>query len=145
MQKRIAMIALGVLTIPALGGIAYAASHSVSDSPAPKVVIPASPRAATVRSDEPAGHDAGDNSGRGRGAGDHATTSTTATPPTTAVRIAPRRNDDPATHDVGDDHGGTTATPTVSDDGPGHDVGDDHGDQSSNSGSGSGGSGRHGG
>jgi hypothetical protein len=160
MNKRLITMALGVLSVPALGGLAYGAAHSVSDNPRPQVVIPAS----TSRSaDDPATHDVND---------DHGVDVTTSTTNTTVSDDNPATHDvgddgvdNPATHDVGDDDGGRTTPTTVSNSGPGssnsgpgsvssgsgsddpatHDVGDDHGgtsgSSSGSSGSGSSGSG----
>jgi hypothetical protein len=133
MFKRPLTLAIVALSIPLFGGIAYAATQSVSSEPSPKVVIPTSPttddrggtRNATGGSDDPATHD---NAGL-------VTTSTT--------------SDNPATHDVGDDHGGVATTPTTNDDHGGRattsttsgsPVFDDHGGRRG-SGSGSSGSG----
>jgi hypothetical protein len=141
MQKRIATIVLGVLSIPALGGVAYAASHSVSDTPSPQVVIPASARSSVNGADDVTqGTTTANTSARDRGT-DDTTRSTVATGGTQAT--SPAHGDDPATHDVGDDHGGanvtavtTTPNTVAGDDGPNHDAGDDHGNRgpSSNSG-----------
>jgi hypothetical protein len=141
------MIALGMFSIPALGGVAYAASHSVSDSPTPEVVIPAGAKVAPSVSDDP---------------GQPNTTRSTPTPASVVSTTPTRRGgDDPATHDVGDDRGGVTTGNTVTsiddttsntiddhggddttsntiddhgDDGATHDVGDDHGGNSGRSG-----------
>ncbi len=61
--------------------------------------------ATRMSSDDPAGHDAGDDKGGVRAAG---------------------TSDDPAGHDAGDDKGGVRAAGT-SDDPAGHDAADDHG------------------
>jgi hypothetical protein len=69
MQKRLVTLALGVLSIPALGMAAYVVAHSVSDSPSPQVVLPASSQLSADggngpanangvrRADDPAAHD----------------------------------------------------------------------------------------
>jgi hypothetical protein len=126
MFKRPLTLALVALSVPLFGGVAYAATQSVSSEPSPKVVIPTSPttddhggaRNARTGNDDPATHDANDDNG-GR-----------VTTPVTS--------DDPATHDVGDDHGGISGSGSGSsgsgsgksggsDDPASHDVGDDHG------------------
>jgi hypothetical protein len=96
-KKRLVTIALGALSIPVLGGAAYAVSQSVDDRPTPKVVIPS----ASTQPATPAVDDHGGNR-------------------------PPGVSDDGPQHDVGDDHGGNRP-PGVSDDGPQHNVGDDHG------------------
>ncbi|MDQ1393824.1 MAG: hypothetical protein QOF30_2801, partial [Acidimicrobiaceae bacterium] len=65
MKKRIVCLALGVLAIPTLGGVAYAAAHSVSDRPAPQVIIPASSNSSVGGggADDPATHDLADDHG----------------------------------------------------------------------------------
>ena len=133
-----------VLALPALGTVAYAAAHAVSNNPAPQRVIPIDTRSRVEDSTDTTdlrGPEAEPGDDRGD---DNVTTR--ATSPTVPA----------ATHDAGDDHGGAT---TVSDDGPNHDLGDDHGGSSnttapaedhsgsgsSNSGRGSDDSGHHGG
>jgi hypothetical protein len=83
-----AAAAIGVLAVPLLGGVGYAAANSVSDDPKPQMVIPAS---MSRSAGDLATHDVRD---------DRAGQATTLT-------TAPRASDDnPATDDVGDDHGG---------------------------------------
>jgi|GEM_PF-6492471 hypothetical protein len=135
MFKRPLSLAIVAISVPLFGGVAYAATQSVSNTPNPQVVIPTTPttddhggaRTSTTGRDDSATHDANDDKGG----------------LTTTVTVG----DDPATHDVGDDHGGTTVT--TSDDHGGttaptgddpathdatHDVGDDHGSSSSSGG-----------
>jgi hypothetical protein len=104
MQKRLAAIVLGMLTIPALGGVAYAASQSVSASPGPQVVIPAG--AAQGSGDKTATHDQRDDNGVDATTNDvgddNGVDSVTSAPVTTP--------DNPATHDVGDDRSSTTTS-----------------------------------
>jgi hypothetical protein len=120
MFKRPLTIALVALSVPLFGGVAYAATQSVSSEPSPRVVIPTS-----HTSDDPATHDANDDHG--------------------GVATTPTTSDDPSTHDANDDHGGVATTPTTSDDPSTHDANDDHGGRSGSevgtSGSGSGKSG----
>jgi hypothetical protein len=125
MKKRIVSLALGVLAIPTLGSVAYAAAHSVSDRPAAQVIIPASSSSSlrAAGADDPATHDLGDDRGG------------TTIPGTTGTTVVG--------HDVGDDHGGTTIPGTTGTTVAGHDVGDDHGG-ASNSGSSGRGSGTSG-
>lgn len=119
MHRRLATIAVGALSIPALGLAAYGAAHAVSDTPAPQVVIPASFHSSNG-ADDRTGHD-----------------------PTTVAG-----NDEPVGHDANDDHGvdPTTSTSTPrsvpvttqttiheANDGPGHDAGDDHGNDATTS------------
>jgi hypothetical protein len=118
MFKRPLTLALVALTVPLFGGIAYAATQSVSSEPSPKVVIPTTPttddhgsvRSSTGGTDDPANHDA-----NGVPAAHGA--------PVTTVKTG----DDPATHDVGDDKGGLTPAASKRDDPATHDVGDDKG------------------
>jgi hypothetical protein len=136
MKKRLVTVVFTMLSIPALGGVAYAASQSVSDSPRPQVIIPAS--AAHSPGDNPATHDGRDDHGI------DTATSTTVSPPgapakhdvrddngvdaVTGTSVA--TDDNPATHDVGDDNGvdAVTGTSVPSNDNPAtHDVGDDNG------------------
>jgi hypothetical protein len=134
-QKRFVTLALGVLSIPMLGGVAYAAAHSISDRPSPQVVIPASSRTSAGGADDPASHEANHAQGTDD-SGNHLARTTA----TTAVNPPTRASDDGPNHDVGDDHGGAaTAGPTTTV--AGHDVGDDHGGSSGSSSSGSGSSG----
>jgi hypothetical protein len=100
MKKRIATIAVGLLSVPVLGGIAYGAAHAVSATPAPQQIFPVS-SSKPAGADDPVNHDAGDDHGV----------------------------DDPATHDVGDDHGGVTTTTSAPSTTATtlHDAGDDHG------------------
>src|SRR5690348_13534815 len=104
LQRPRVAAAIGVLAVPALGVVAYAAANSVSDKPKPQIVIPAS----TSRSPgNPVIHDAGD---------DRAGRATTVTAP-------PRASDDnPASHDAGDHRAGRataiTTAPRASDDNP---------------------------
>ena len=83
MKKRLFTIALGVSSIPAMGGVAYAAVHSVPESPNPQMVIPASPISA---GSNPATHDVGDDRRLA---------------PAASTTAAPR--DNPAGHDLRDD------------------------------------------
>jgi hypothetical protein len=48
MRKRLVAVALEALAIPALGVAAYGITHSVSDSPEPQVVLPASSSTTTA-------------------------------------------------------------------------------------------------
>jgi hypothetical protein len=113
-QRPWAAAAIGVLAVPFLAGVGYAAANSVIDKPKPQIAIPAS----SIRSaGNPASHHAGD---------DRVSRATTITTP------APRPSDDnPASHHVGDDRVSrattiTTPAPRPSDDNPvTHDVGDD--------------------
>jgi uncharacterized membrane protein YgcG len=138
-NRRLLTITFATSSIVAVSGIAFAVVQSVDATPAPQVVIPASSSHSvshtartpergddngairTRGADDPATHDAGDDTS-------DATTGT----------------DDPATHDAGDDNGGTT---TGTDDPATHDADDDTsgttsgGDSGSGSGSGSGGGG----
>ena len=126
MRRRFVTLALGALSIPALGLAAYGAAHAVSDTPAPQSVIPVS-FPVHGGADDPAGHDVNDDRGV------DVTTSTTPVPATApATTPTPvHRGDDGPGHDVGDDHGNDGPGHDVGDDhgndGPGHDVGDDHG------------------
>src|SRR5262249_31646452 len=100
-------MSLGILSIPALGALAYGAAHSVSDNPKPQVVIPASP--IRLPADTPATGGNGEHRG--------------------SVPSAPP-DANPATHDVGDDRGSKPTTPATThpdDNLAAHDVGDDHG------------------
>lgn len=115
MFKRPLSIALVLVAVPLFGGVAYAATQSVSSEPSPKVVIPARSIAddhggTRNSSADPTSHDANDDKG--------------------GLATLPTSND-PATHDVGDDHGGATAT---NDDPATHDAGDDHGGTSGSGG-----------
>ena len=108
MKKRLFTVALGMLSIPAMGGVAYAAVHSVPESPKPQMVIPASP---ISTGGSPATHDVGDDR---------------RVAPAASTTAAPR--DDPASHEVGDDRkvAPVTGTKAGSDDNPAtHEVGDD--------------------
>jgi hypothetical protein len=125
-------LVLVALSIPVLGGISFAAAQSVSNRPAPQVVIPA----ATVSSDrgargadDPSNHDAGDDrNGASRSSSTvdmQGTTSMTfddkgglrstsgssrQSSSVSAASIDDRSGrggaDDPATHDLFDDRGG---------------------------------------
>lgn len=124
MFKRPLSLAIIAISVPLFGGVAYAATQSVSNTPNPQVVIPTTPttddhggaRTSTPGRDDSATHDANDDKGG----------------LTTTVTVG----DDPATHDVGDDHGGTTA-PT-GDDPATHDATADHGSGSTGTSSGGG-------
>jgi hypothetical protein len=126
MRKRLVSIALGVLSVPALGLGAYAAAHAVSDTPAPQVIIPAG-----FHVDEPIGHDVNDVPGAddpvGHDANDNrlpasTTSTTTATVPvsvpvttaTTEVRHDDAVDNDGPNHDA------------VDNDGPNHDADENH-------------------
>jgi hypothetical protein len=147
MRKQVLSVAVGVLSLPVLGGLAYGAAHSVGDSPAPQRIIPASSVSRGGGADDPANHDANDDRG---GANRNGTTSTTIT----ARAVRSGGADDPASHDLNDDNpnrGSTTSTTSTTstsasgpsptstsststtstsvrgDDGPRHDIGDDKG------------------
>jgi hypothetical protein len=105
LSRRILSVGLAVASLPVLGSFAYAAAHSVSDTPAPQRIFPASSDN-TSPADNPANLAPSNVHGDDRGA----VTST---------------------HDVGDDRGGravpvspATATPPpttrVSNSGPGN-------------------------
>jgi hypothetical protein len=142
MFKRPLSLVLVAVSVPLFGGIAYAATQSVSSHPSPKVVIPTRPvtddqGGTRGPSDDPTTHDVGDH------AGALATTATTVAAPAThdvgddhgdssggdtASTGGNGGSDDPATHDIGDDHGGNSGGDSRGDDDPAtHDVGDDHG------------------
>jgi hypothetical protein len=108
MHKRLLSIAVGAVSIPALGLAAYGASHAVSDTPAPQVVIPATSQLTSNKSDDPANHDINEVPGADDSPNHEANEAPDADDPVSA----------PAT---------TQTTLSHSDDGPGHDVGDDHG------------------
>jgi hypothetical protein len=127
MHKRLVSIALGALSIPALGFGAYAAAHAVSDTPAPQVIIPAGFHPSDLTNDpighdvndvpgadDPVGHDANDNRLPASAA---STTAPRNVPVTTATTEA--HHDDGADHDAADH------------DAPNHDAGDDHRGQAS--------------
>lgn len=123
MQKRFVTIALGVLAIPVLGSIAYAAAHSVSDRPSPQVIIPASSNSSVAQvnhvagSDDPANHETANSiAQRGAGADRGGQPAGGTVTPTTGG------TDDGVGHDIGDDHGGQATPGTVTTIG-----GDDHG------------------
>lgn len=107
--RKLLAVGASLLALPALGAVAYAAAHAVSNNPAPQRVIPIdsrsrlgdAPGTTEVRGREP---EPGDDRGK----------DAPVTPPTTAAVV----------HDADDDHGGETG---VGDDGPTHDLGDDHG------------------
>jgi hypothetical protein len=131
MNKRLATLAASVLVVPALGGVAFAAAHSVPDSPAPQVVIPASDDTATsgAETETETEHAPEVERADDRGTGDAATHDAGDDRDATGT-------DDPAGHDagddIGDDHGGLTPG---SDDSATHDAGDDSGTTSTASGS----------
>jgi hypothetical protein len=107
-HKRFLSIAMGAVSIPALGFAAYGASHAVSDTPSPQVVIPATFHSSNNSSDDPASHDANEVPGADDG-------------PNHEANEAPDADDHvmvPST---------SQTTLSHSDDGPGHDVRDDHG------------------
>jgi hypothetical protein len=156
-------LVLVALSIPLLGGISFAAAQSVSNRPAPQVVIPA----ATVSSDrgargadDPSNHDAGDDrNGASRSSSTvdmQGTTSMTfddkgglrstsgssgQSSGVTAASIDDRSGrggaDDPATHDLFDDRGGDarSADDSRSPTSPTSTTIDDHGGASGKSGS----------
>jgi hypothetical protein len=113
MKKRLLTLAIGALAIPVLGGAAYAAAHSVSDTPSPQVVIAPANTAS--------------HSSRG-----HATTTSDdhGVDPTTSSTVDDNGHDGVG-HVAGDDNGvDPTTSSTVDDnghDGAGHDAGDDNG------------------
>lgn len=130
MRRRFVTLALGALSIPALGLAAYGAAQAVSDTPAPQTVIPVSFPVHGGANDLP-GHDANDDRGVDTTTSTTlrpkapvtapATTSTTPSTPTTPTTI--RHGDDGPGHDVGDDHGGTAPTTpraTTATSGPDH-------------------------
>lgn len=163
MSRRPMSLVLVAFSIPVLGGISFAAAQSVSNRPAPQVVIPA----ATVGSDrggsgadDPASHKAPDDRfSASRSSSTVATQDTTGTTlddkgglrgvssssgqssGVTAATVDDRSSrggaDDPATHDVFDDRGGDDG---ISHDSPGSTSPtsttiDDHGGASGKSGS----------
>src|SRR5689334_19529992 len=120
MMKRPLAAALIALSVPALGGAAYAVTQSVSTRPASEVVIPNGPTTTTAHAakakvthatDDPANHDAKDvNDDRGNDA-------VKANPPGTVDD----HGNDGANHDVNDDRGNDVNEPEP------NDVNDDHG------------------
>lgn len=118
MNKRLVPVALALLSVPLVGGMAYAATQSVSTRPSPQVVIPAVASAGAPR-------DARE---------DRATVEDRATPAPGPTALPPTTTAARDAHDAGDDRGGATPTTRVTttsvpgtDDGPNHDVNDDHG------------------
>ena len=105
-NARTLTVALVTTALVGVSGVAYAVVQSVDNAPQPQVVIPSS---ATVGTDDPAGHDAGDDNGSKATESRHGA-------------------DDPAGHDAGDDKGGATGAGT--DDPAGHNAGDDNGGSS---------------
>src|SRR4249920_1974783 len=68
MFKRPLGLALVLVAVPLFGGVAYAATQSVSSEPSPKVVIPTRPLAddhggTRNSNDDPATHDVNDDKG----------------------------------------------------------------------------------
>lgn len=135
MHKRIVPVAIALLSVPLVGGMAYAATQSVSTRPSPQVVIPSVAGFNTVQEHPDdrttattvddhgvdrtvagsptttvAGHDAGDDR--------RPATATTGVTVTTVAGVDDRGRggsgtDDRVNHDVNDDHGGRTVTSTV--------------------------------
>ena|SRR5438445_10637107 len=108
MRKRVVTIAVAALAIPAIGSIAYGAGRSVSDHPAPQVVIPAS-SSSTTGGYDPTYHLSGADERPNHEADDlgdaHDDRLAGAIPATTTTTS---RGDDGLHHDAGDDHGGLT-------------------------------------
>jgi hypothetical protein len=101
MNRRFISIALTILFVPGLGALAYAASHSVADTPAPQRIFPASSEHTTPADDPanlaPSNIRADDNSGTGRAS-------------SASGSSAGVTGDHTVSHVVGDDH---RATPTI--------------------------------
>ena len=109
MPKKMYVLIAGVLAIPLLGGVTYAASHAVSADPEPEVVIPET--STTVD------NNSADSAAPGENILDLTDTTVDTTVDTSTTIVDDNSVDGPG-HDVGDDNGV---------DGPGHDVGDDNG------------------
>ena len=109
MPKKMYVLIAGVLAIPLLGGVTYAASHAVSADPEPEVVIPET--STTVDNNST------DSTAPGENILDLTDTTVDTTVDTSTTIVDDNSVDGPG-HDVGDDNGV---------DGPGHDVGDDNG------------------
>jgi len=122
MPKKMYVLIAGVLAIPLLGGVTYAASHAVSADPEPEVVIPET--STTVDNNST------DSTAPGENILDLTDTTVDTTVDTSTTIVDDNSVDGPG-HDVGDDNGVDGPGHDVGDDngvdGPGHDVGDDNG------------------
>jgi len=99
-NARTLTVALVTTALVGVSGVAYAVVQSVDNAPQPQVVIPSS---ATVGTDDPAGHDAGDDNGSKATESRHG-----ADDPAGHDAGDDNGTDDPATHDAGDDNGGSS-------------------------------------
>ena len=107
MPKKMYVLIAGVLAIPLLGGVTYAASHAVSADPEPEVVIPET--STTVDNNST------DSTAPGENILDLTDTTVDTTVDTSTTIVDDNSVDGPG-HDVGDDNGVEGSSDDATDD-----------------------------
>ena len=107
MPKKMYVLIAGVLAIPLLGGVTYAASHAVSADPEPEVVIPET--STTVDNNST------DSTAPGENILDLTDTTVDTTVDTSTTIVDDNSVDGPG-HDVGDDNGVDGSSDDATDD-----------------------------